>query len=596
MGTRFRGGLFLGTIVAVSAARAGTLTVLSHTPTRHALTVPIVTPIVVHFDRPVLPSSVNGRRFSALGRWSGAGAGTYTFSNGDQTVTLTPTRPFSAGEMVTVLLSHDLLAADSSPLRSAGYAYQFWTRTCPANLSFVAGTPFTNRVGGIQTRIYGAAATDMNEDGFLDLTTVNEVSADLRVFLNSADGQGNYDFPFHPPAFAIGVESSPNEPSDFNRDGHLDLASAASSSNRVDISFGVGDGTFSSSQVRAVPSAPHGLAVLDANGDGAMEVATSNTGGNNVSLLMNDGSGNFAAAVNFEGGGSGEYGLTAADMNNDGILDLVVGARTSQTVIIQRGNGNGTFTNLGSFNAGGSVWMLVCGDVNGDGHMDVTCANNGASSNGAILLGDGAGGLAAPVTYFGDPNVATDLGDFDGDGDLDWVLSSFSAGHWRLFTNNGVGTFAFVQTFPALNNPSCAVILDFDNDRDLDLALTDEIADVITLQKNDGTRLLGDFANDGDVDLGDYNQFAACFTGPGGNASAACCFGDFNGDGDIDCEDWTGFQAAWTAGGAPPDLAQCITGPVPTVSQWGLLVLALTFMTAGTVVFRRMFRAAAGEA
>src|SRR5262245_63855766 len=46
------------------------------------------------------------------------------------------------------------------------------------------------------------------------------------------------------------------------------------------------------------------------------------------------------------------------------------------------------------------------------------------------------------------------------------------------------GNCIFGQYTPAPSNPSCAVLLDFDNDGDIDLALSDEIADVVTLAQN----------------------------------------------------------------------------------------------------------------
>jgi hypothetical protein len=40
------------------------------------------------------------------------------------------------------------------------------------------------------------------------------------------------------------------------------------------------------------------------------------------------------------------------------------------------------------------------------------------------------------------------------------------------------------QSFIAPQAASCSVFLDFDNDRDLDLALVDEVADVVLLMRN----------------------------------------------------------------------------------------------------------------
>ena len=113
--------------------------------------------------------------------------------------------------------------------------------------------------------------------------------------------------------------------------------------------------------------------------------------------------------------------------------------------------------------------MLVTGDVNADGHDDVATSNS-FSNSGSILLGDGSGHLGVPQVYAADPfGLAADLGDLDGDGDLDWLTSSYQ-GHWRLNLNDGDGSFTFFQSFPPTAAASCSLPLDFDNDGDLDLA------------------------------------------------------------------------------------------------------------------------------
>ena len=87
------------------------------------------------------------------------------------------------------------------------------------------------RPGGPQTRIYGAQATDLNHDGFLDLATVNEVSADVRVTLNTRRRHGLYG-PFLTPK-PIGLESSPNEQADFDNDGKTDGCFSAAAAARA---------------------------------------------------------------------------------------------------------------------------------------------------------------------------------------------------------------------------------------------------------------------------------------------------------------------------------------------------------------------------
>jgi hypothetical protein len=46
------------------------------------------------------------------------------------------------------------------------------------------------------------------------------------------------------------------------------------------------------------------------------------------------------------------------------------------------------------------------------------------------------------------------------------------------------GTFTFLRDFDAPQAASCSLFLDIDNDGDLDLALIDEIADVVVIVKS----------------------------------------------------------------------------------------------------------------
>ena len=529
-----------GALVAAAGVLAGELTVVSVEPARHGLNVPVTSPITVNFDQPVSQVSVNAASFGAFGRWSGPVEGTFGFSNGDQTVTLTPDDPFAAGEQVMVVLSHDIEAAGGSALRSAGYSYQFWTRAAGTGMTLaVIDTLDTRSKRNESSRAYGGIATDLNNDGWSDITIVNEDSADLRVFMNLADGSGLFA-DFIEPTFPVENRASPSEPADFNRDGNADICVANINADSVSILLGNGDGTYGTQQVVSVGSDPRGIAVLDADGDGDIDIVNTNASSGNMSIMFNDGNGVFGLPTFFEGGGSGEWALAAADMNDDAILDLVIGARGSQTIVVNTGNGDGTFTFADSQAAGGAVWMISCGDVDGNGTDDVATVNS-SHNNGAILLGDGAGNLGAPQTYATDSfPLATDLGDLDGDGDLDWVTSSFG-GDWWIFMNDGTGAFSFGQERSAPVAASCALLVDIDNDDDLDLALIDELADVVILTTNSG--IPGDLNGDGVVGVGDllilFAEWGPC---PG---APDPCPADLDDDGFVGIGDMLFMFANW---------------------------------------------------
>src|SRR5262245_11150896 len=464
-----------------SGVRAADLQVVSTAPVRHTMA-PAGPTIAITFDQPLLHSSITSSSFRVFGKATGPVTGSITFSPDDRTLTLTPSRPFSAGEIVLVNLSHDVRSQSMTPLRSAGYAYQFQIGAVPSTGNFQQIDVMSNRSGS-QTRIYGAVQADLDRDGWIDLATVNEVSGDLRVFINRADGSGLYE-PFLKPPFPIGLEASPNEPADFDNDGKIDIVVGAATGGGVWISHGAGDGTFDGSQTVLTGNEPHGVAVLDVDGDGDPDIVNAGFGDNRLALMLNDGTGTFGAPTFFDSGCDGEWALGTADMNNDGIYDLVAGCYTSGEGAVLLGNGNGTFTAKPPQNAGGGPWQVALGDVDGDGNIDAAFGNS-FSANGGLTRGNGDGTLALPVTVPMPAHTpASDLADLDGDGDLDWILSSYSGGLWRIYRNDGAGHFSFDQDIVAPSNPSCAVPLDFDNDGDIDLALSDEIADVVVLMQN----------------------------------------------------------------------------------------------------------------
>lgn len=476
-------------LALAAAAPAQQINVVSVEPASNALNAPVDAAITVTFDRPVDRGTVSDRSFWAFGRWSGRAVGSFSFSDGDRVVALAPDQPFSAGETVMVILSHDIRGAGGEPLRPGGYSYLFWTAAQPSGLHFETVQTLSTRSNpNTRTRAYGALATDLNGDRFLDLTTINEDSADLRVFLNKAEGNCEMH-PFSGP-YPVNRRASPNEPSDFNHDGFADVCVANISTNTISVLLGRGDGTFQPQTQYAVGGAPRGIAVLDVNGDGHIDIVNTNSSSSNLSMLRNLGDGTFAPPVYFEGGGAGEYALAAADMNEDGLLDLVGSAANSSRIVVLTNNGDGSFTLASTQSSGGYTWMIALGDVNGDGHVDVAGCNAFSPGSGAILLGDGAGSLAPPVSYITDEfPLATDLGDLDGDGDLDWINSSFS-GDWSLYVNDGSGRFLFHREFPASSAASCATMYDGDNDGDLDLALIDELDDTVQIlrQVEAGTR------------------------------------------------------------------------------------------------------------
>jgi len=533
--------------VSVRAEQAR-LKVLGVDPEPMSVGASIETRIRVYFDRPVDRDTFVARRtFWAFGRWSGPVDGTFHFSQDGRTATLIPDRPLSGGEQVMVVVSHDVAGAEGETLRDGGYSWQFWTHARRADMAWTEVDRLVVRTNQNQrTQAYGGFATDLNRDGFLDVSIVNEITADVRVFLNHADRGGTFG-EFLRPTNPVRQRASPSEPTDFNADGLADACVVNIDDNSVSVLIGRGDGTFQPQKLITVGSIPRGVAVLDADGDGDTDIINTNSGGaGNLTLLLNDGAGNFAAPIPIEGGGTGEFALAAGDMNNDGLLDVVAGSQTSQQITVVLADGEGGFIAQTPQTADGAVWQVMITDVNGDGNEDVA-AVNGRSNRAAILMGDGRGNLAPPRRYPTDPfALATDVGDLDGDDDMDWVTSSYS-GDWYIYINDGAGNFTFRESIPSPQAASCALPMDIDNDGDLDLGLIDEVADLVLIMRNgDTANVLGDGDGNCRINLADLDGMADCFTGPAECADPECAVFDFDDDCHVDLRDVDYFQRRYT--------------------------------------------------
>ena len=75
--------------------------------------------------------------------------------------------------------------------------------------------------------------------------------------------------------------------------------------------------------------------------------------------------------------------VDGAGQDLDGIADLFVGNFSSRTVTLLLGDGRGGFSLSATRAVQGSPWMIVAGDIDGDGHADVAVCNSNRSSASA---------------------------------------------------------------------------------------------------------------------------------------------------------------------------------------------------------------------
>ncbi|HSR69239.1 MAG TPA: CRTAC1 family protein [Acidobacteriota bacterium] len=313
---------------------------------------------------------------------------------------------------------------------------------------------------------------------------------------------------------------------DFDGDGLLDLflvdsgdhaRSQGSIPGRNALYRNNGDGTFSDVASQAGLGGGfygNGAAVGDYDNDGDPDLYVTAWGANR--LYRNNGDGTFRDVTSAAGLGGEGWSTSAAffDMDNDGDLDLFVcqyldwdypkeiycgekkeGYRSYchpdqfQPVpsLLYRNNGDGTFSEVAEeAGAGlkGKALGVVTGDVDGDGDQDIYVANDAVAN--FLYRNDGKGvfreeGLMAEVAYGAavepESGMGTDLGDIDGDGSLDLIVTNIDYEMNNLYVNRHRDYFNDVTLGQGhgqgdlLYSGFGVRFFDKDNDGDLDLAV-----------------------------------------------------------------------------------------------------------------------------
>ncbi len=331
-------------------------------------------------------------------------------------------------------------------------------------------------VGGMPQ---GITAADLNNDGKIDLAVANNADGTVSILLGN--GNGTFTTKSTP---AAGVGANWIAVGDFNEDGKPDLAVANSGvvgAGGVRILIGNGDGTYTAGASLTTGSNPFAITTADFNGDGHLDLAVSNASDGTITVFLGNGNGTFGAGRTITVGTLPQQ-IVPGDFNEDGILDLAVTNETDGTVSILLGNGDGTFQGQSTFSTGGSGTPigLITADFNKDNHLDLAAVN---ASDVAILLGNGSGSFTLnsnPTTGSGDL-IAGVVGDYNGDGNLDLVLSDRTAGEAFLFLGAGNGTFGSATTFTTASGAFGVATADFNGDGALDLAVANGNANNVSI-------------------------------------------------------------------------------------------------------------------
>lgn len=328
------------------------------------------------------------------------------------------------------------------------------------------------------------------------------------------------------------------------------------------------------------PGVYKGAAWIDFDNDNDLDLFASHK-----FLFRNDGNGSFVQLTPFGfTPGQNAGGTSWGDLNNDGFIDCIISQYPS---VVMLNNGNQTFTDISAqiTNLNGfPSWGCAMGDWNKDPWLDFTFAH-AANFHPAgpypskLYLNSGNGVSPQYITGYTltdsvKPYTVPYWSDYDLDGDMDLFVASGPGGsagpdfcYKNMKVETGLDTLFRMTTelFAAqLQDGQCYNFIDYDNDGDLDLCLTNYGgAPTRFYINNGGTYSLqvmpfsatahnlsndwGDFDNDGDLDVIITNdQLPTKYYKNNGNGTFSSAMqigvaggsgisnGDYDNDGDLD--------------------------------------------------------------
>ena len=235
-----------------------------------------------------------------------------------------------------------------------------------------------------------------------------------------------------------------------------------------------GEATFSSRIIiDPINGSSRHFEIVDLNEDDLPEIIVSNANSDTYTLYWNLGNGDFENAIDIAAGVDSAFSTAAADIDGDNDLDIVLGVVNGSGLHwIENVDGQGSYGPIQTIDPSiSSARLQLVTDVDGDGDLDII--SNTSNTPLRVVWyentdGQGTFNTQHTITDTGLYNNFMDIGDIDGDGDVDFLGNSPERLSWRP-SIEGQGNYGEENIISESPPFARARLIDFDLDGDLDI-------------------------------------------------------------------------------------------------------------------------------
>ena len=239
-------------------------------------------------------------------------------------------------------------------------------------------------------------------------------------------------------------------------------------------------------------SGPNALVAADFNQDGSQDLAVADYGqgaGTAISLLLGAGDGSFVPHPDIPTG-QGPFALASGDLDGSGHPRLAV-TNLSASLFSVLSNVSGVLDGSDQFYVANPPAGIAIGDFDGDGLQDIVVSIP-ATSSAIPFVNSADGGFSQGTSRKAGSNpVALATGDLNGDGHPDVVTANSAGNSVSVLISNGNGTLKAKVDYPVPAGPVALSLGDADGDGHLDLAVVSPTANTVSFLRGTGTGTFG---------------------------------------------------------------------------------------------------------